>query len=118
MPRKRSDKRLKPWLRPGFFVSAFDIADDEYQYVPIIGIEGAMMAKNTSVTLGDHFDGFVAEQVQSGRYGSVSEVIRAGLRKLEDDEQKLETLRRLISEGKDSGVAQYSYSQLMQEMDD
>lgn len=76
-----------------------------------------MMAKNTSVTLGDHFDGFVAEQVQSGRYGSVSEVIRAGLRKLEDDEQKLATLRTLIAEGKESGVAQYSYSALMQELD-
>lgn len=75
------------------------------------------MPKNTSVTLGDHFDNFVAEQVQSGRYGSVSEVIRAGLRKLEDDEQKLATLRKLISEGKESGVAQYSYSALMQEFD-
>lgn len=75
------------------------------------------MPKNTSVTLGDHFDNFVAEQVQSGRYGSASEVIRAGLRKLEDDEQKLATLRKLISEGKESGVAQYSYSALMQEFD-
>ncbi len=60
------------------------------------------MAKNTSVTLGDHFDGFVAEQVQSGRYGSVSEVIRAGLRKLEDDEQALATLRNEIMKGMDS----------------
>ncbi|TNC93225.1 MAG: type II toxin-antitoxin system ParD family antitoxin [Thalassolituus sp.] len=76
------------------------------------------MAKNTSVTLGDHFDGFVAEQVQSGRYGSVSEVIRAGLRKLEDDEQKLQTLRTLIAEGKESGIADYSYTKLMQEMGD
>lgn len=75
------------------------------------------MPKNTSVTLGDHFDNFVAEQVQSGRYGSVSEVIRAGLRKLEDDEQKLATLRKLITEGKDSGVADYSYSALMEEFD-
>ena len=60
------------------------------------------MAKNTSVTLGDHFDGFVAEQVQSGRYGSVSEVIRAGLRKLEDDEQALAMLRREVMKGLDS----------------
>jgi antitoxin ParD1/3/4 len=57
------------------------------------------MAKNTSITLGDHFDNFVAEQVQSGRYGSVSEVIRAGLRKLEDDEQGLAILRGEIAKG-------------------
>lgn len=60
------------------------------------------MAKNTSVSLGSHFDDFIKSQVTSGRYGSVSEVIRAGLRKLEDDERKLETLRALIEEGKES----------------
>ncbi len=56
------------------------------------------MAKNTSVSLGKHFDQFIARQVAEGRYGSASEVIRAGLRKLEDDSQKLETLRALIQE--------------------
>ena len=40
------------------------------------------MARNTSVTLGDHFDQFVAESVQQGRYPTASEVVRAGLRKL------------------------------------
>ena len=40
------------------------------------------MSKNTSITLGDHFDGFVTYQIKSGRYGSVSEVVRAGLRAL------------------------------------
>ncbi|MCP4001001.1 MAG: type II toxin-antitoxin system ParD family antitoxin, partial [Gammaproteobacteria bacterium] len=57
------------------------------------------MAKNTSITLGEHFDGFIANQINTGRYGSVSEVVRAGLRKLEDEERKLETLRALIDEG-------------------
>lgn len=76
------------------------------------------MAKNTSISLGSHFDDFIKGQVADGRYGSASEVIRAGLRKLEDDERKLETLRALIEEGKASGTAEYSYDSLMQELDD
>ncbi|CBL47214.1 Protein of unknown function UPF0156 [gamma proteobacterium HdN1] len=76
------------------------------------------MAKNTSISLGDHFDGFIASQINTGRYGSVSEVIRAGLRKLEDEERKLETLRALIIEGRASGTAEYSYDSLMRELDD
>jgi antitoxin ParD1/3/4 len=76
------------------------------------------MAKNTSISLGSHFDDFIKGQITGGRYGSVSEVIRAGLRKLEDDERKLETLRALIEEGKASGTAEYSYDSLMQELDD
>jgi len=75
------------------------------------------MAKNTSVSLGKHFDQFIARQVADGRYGSASEVIRAGLRKLEDDSQKLETLRALIQEGIASGTAEYSYDGLMAELD-
>ena len=76
------------------------------------------MAKNTSISLGDHFDEFIARQVTAGRYGSASEVIRAGLRKLEDEEKKLQMLRTLIAEGKASGTADYSYESLMQELDD
>lgn len=75
------------------------------------------MAKNTSITLGEHFDGFITKQINTGRYGSASEVIRAGLRKLEDEERQLETLRTLIEEGRASGVAEYSYDSLMQELD-
>ncbi|MBR9912864.1 MAG: type II toxin-antitoxin system ParD family antitoxin [Gammaproteobacteria bacterium] len=76
------------------------------------------MAKNTSMTLGDHFDGFVAQQIAEGRYASASEVVRAGLRMLEENEQKLITLRRLLDEGEKSGAADYSYERLMQELDD
>ena len=76
------------------------------------------MAKNTSISLGNHFDEFIARQITAGRYSSASEVIRAGLRKLEDEEKKLETLRALIEEGKASGTADYSYESLMQELDD
>ena len=75
------------------------------------------MAKNTSITLGDHFDDFVAKQIKSGRYGSASEVIRTGLRVLEDTETKLETLRELLNEGEKSGFADYSYESMVSELD-
>ena len=75
------------------------------------------MAKNTSVSLGEHFDRFIAAQLSTGRYGSATEVVRAGLRLLENEEQKLETLRQLIAEGRTSGTAEYSYEALMAELD-
>jgi antitoxin ParD1/3/4 len=75
------------------------------------------MAKNTSMTLGKHFDGFIAHQVETGRYGSASEVVRAGLRVLEDKENKLDVLRQMLTDGEESGVADYSYDSLMDELD-
>lgn len=62
-----------------------------------------MSSKTTSVALGDHFREFAERKVSEGRYGSTSEVIRAGLRMLESEEQKLEALRAAIQEGLDSG---------------
>ena len=53
------------------------------------------MAKNTSVSLGEHFDEFIAAQLSKGRYGSATEVVRAGLRLLENEEQKLEAFQRI-----------------------
>lgn len=76
------------------------------------------MPKNTSISLGSHFDQFIAQQIADGRYASASEVIRAGLRKLEDDDQKLKTLQSLIQEGIASGTAEYNYEGLMKELDD
>lgn len=76
------------------------------------------MAKNTSITLGNHFDNFITKQVKAGRFGSASEVIRAGLRALEDSESKLETLRYLMSEGEQSGISDYSLDAVIAEMDD
>lgn len=75
------------------------------------------MAKNTSITLGDHFDKFIANQIDSGRYGSASEVVRAALRLLEDSEAKLYTLRSLLDEGEKSGISDYSYKGLIEELD-
>ncbi len=63
------------------------------------------MGKNTSISLGDHFEGYVNEQVMQGRYGSASEVIRASLRLLEEQEQKLQALRQALIEGEESGDA-------------
>jgi antitoxin ParD1/3/4 len=62
--------------------------------------------KNTSISLGNYFDQFVREQVAAGRYKNVSEVIRAGLRLLEDEESKTIALRAAIQKGIESGVAE------------
>lgn len=58
--------------------------------------------KNTSISLGDYFDNFVSSQVTAGRYKNVSEVIRAGLRLLEDEESKVIALKAAIQKGLDS----------------
>lgn len=75
------------------------------------------MARNTSITLGPHFAEFIASQVESGRYGSASEVVRAGLRLLEETESKLERLQRLLDEGEQSGIADYSLESVITELD-
>ena len=75
------------------------------------------MARNTSITLGSHFDEFIAAQLEDGRFGSASEVVRAGLRLLEETESKLERLRRLLDEGERSGMADYSLESVMAELD-
>jgi antitoxin ParD1/3/4 len=61
------------------------------------------MAKTTSIALGEHFTAFLAEQVATGRYGSASEVVRAGLRLLQEREARLTELRAEIAKGKPSG---------------
>jgi len=76
------------------------------------------MAKNTSMTLGEHFDGFIANQIKSGRYSSASEVIRAGLRALEDRESKLSALCQMLADGEESGTAEYSYDSFISELDE
>ncbi len=75
------------------------------------------MHKNTSISLGQHFDTFISEQLKSGRYSSTSEVVRAGLRLLEESETRLTTLRKLLKEGEDSGFEEYSYDAFIRELD-
>ncbi len=80
--------------------------------VPIFGttvvhIDGVLhMARNTSISLGSHFSSFIAQQVHEGRYGSASDVVRAGLRLLEEREATLQALRQALVEGEASGTPQ------------
>ncbi len=62
------------------------------------------MSKNTSISLGNYFDNFVRHSVSEGRYKNASEVIRAGLRLLEEEENKAIALKKDIQEGIDSGI--------------
>ncbi len=64
------------------------------------------MGRNTSVALGDYFESFVDSKVSAGRFKNASEVIRAGLRLLEEEESKFIALRNAIQEGINSGVAE------------
>jgi antitoxin ParD1/3/4 len=64
------------------------------------------MGSNTSISLGGYFEKFVKNRVSEGRYKNVSEVIRAGLRLLEEEEKKIALLKKAIQDGIDSGIAQ------------
>jgi antitoxin ParD1/3/4 len=61
------------------------------------------MSKNTSITVGGHFSGFIEAQIASGRFSSTSEVVRAGLRLLEEHEDKVRALRNALIAGEESG---------------
>ena len=65
-----------------------------------------IMSKNTSITLGAYFDQFIQSKLREGRYKNASEVVRAGLRLLEEEEQKIIVLRHAIDEGVNSGLAE------------
>lgn len=64
------------------------------------------MARNTSISLGDHFANFIDTQVESGRYGSASDVVRAGLRLLEEHEARVKGLQDALIAGEESGPPQ------------
>jgi len=63
------------------------------------------MGKNTSISLGNHFENFLEESISNGRFSNASEMIRAGLRLLEEDENRIAALKSAIDEGMQSGRA-------------
>ena len=74
-------------------------------------------AKNTSVTLGEHFERIIQSSIESGRYASASEVIRAGLRLLDEQENKIRLLREAIEAGERSGyVDDFDPVQLLEDL--
>jgi antitoxin ParD1/3/4 len=68
-------------------------------------VQTNIMGKNTSVSLGHHFEAFIEGSVETGRYQNASEVIRAGLRLLEEEEHRYMQLRNAIQEGIESGTS-------------
>ncbi|MAQ00548.1 MAG: type II toxin-antitoxin system ParD family antitoxin [Pseudomonadota bacterium] len=75
------------------------------------------MPRNTSVTIGNHYEAFIAQQLQEGRYGSASEVVRAGLRLLEEHEGRVQQLRAALIEGENSGFVEYNLKEFMDSLD-
>lgn len=77
---------------------------------------------NTSLSLGEHWENFIRNEVGSGRYGSASEVVRDALRTLEAQKARLEALRAHLAVGADQArraefVDSYSVDQLIAELD-
>ena len=64
------------------------------------------MGKNTSISLGNHFEEFINEELKSGRYNSVSEIIRSALRLLEREEKKERELIKALHEGEQGGFVE------------
>lgn len=62
-----------------------------------------VMGRNTSISLGNHFESFIEHTITDGRFNNASEVVRAGLRLLEEEENKITVLRKAINEGLESG---------------
>jgi antitoxin ParD1/3/4 len=63
------------------------------------------MSRNTSISIGNYFDDFIQNRISAGRFKNASEVVRAGLRLLEEEENRMIALREAIKEGIESGIA-------------
>ena len=78
----------------------------EYYEILVTARSYCLLMKTTSVALGPHFEEFIQASITSGRYNNASEVVRSGLRLLEDQEQKIAALRAAIEEGMNSGFVE------------
>lgn len=100
---------LNPKYKKGLmeeWIGLFQSGNTTFEYhflVTLFSIK--VMGRNTSVSLGDYFENFVDGRISEGRYKNVSEVIRAGLRLLEEEENRILSLKRAIREGAESGIA-------------
>ncbi len=74
------------------------------------------MAKNTSVLIGDHFESFIGEQLESGRFASASEVVRAALRMFEEEQRKKDRLLEALEEGERSGFIEFDPDERLKEL--
>ena len=64
------------------------------------------MGRTVTASIGPHYEEFIKNSILCGRYNNASEVIRAGLRRLEEDEKKIALLKAAIQEGLDSGICE------------
>jgi len=97
---KKSQSRSVWKLRVTLLMCAIWLRYQDLVYLSKIFVK---MGKNTSISLGNHFEDFIREEVNSGRYGSVSEVIRSALRLLEREEKKERELIKALEVGENSG---------------
>jgi antitoxin ParD1/3/4 len=83
--------------------------------LPISGI-GGDMGKNTSISLGDHFEAYARRKVESGEYATISEVVRDALRRAEEREKRIAALDTALQEGLDSPIVEdFDWDTFMQE---
>ena len=96
----------KPSPRYGRLVPPFHVLN--FELLPKFGtfVENRTMGKNTSISLGDHFESFIQAEISTGRYGSASEVVRTALRLLEVEKEKIQALRAALEEGERSGLVE------------
>ena len=76
-----------------------------------------LMGKNTSISLGDHYEAFVRRKVESGEFATISEVIRDALRRAEEREKRIAALDRALQEGLDSGPGEeFDFDSFLRDM--